>query len=85
MFEHEPQPPDSLLKFLGDLYSTRSTAGLLYTNDAHVLIDIVLRQLTDLSPGDKVRTFPFLEVYLFHEICEHDLISITTPVHKILV
>lgn len=56
MFEHEPQPPDSLLKFLCDLFSKRSTSGLLYTNDARVLIDIVLRQLIDLLPGDKIRT-----------------------------
>ena len=54
MFEHQPKPPNSLLKFMSDLYSSRQTSGLLYTNDAHVLIDIVLRQITDLSAHDKV-------------------------------
>ncbi|ELT89621.1 hypothetical protein CAPTEDRAFT_130967, partial [Capitella teleta] len=56
MFEHEPRPPNSVLKFLSDLYSTQKTANLLYRNDAMVLIDIVLRQLTDLSAGDGMRT-----------------------------
>lgn len=45
---------NSVLKFAIDIYSQESTAGLLYTNDAKLLIDIVIRQLTDLSPGDKV-------------------------------
>ena len=56
LFDFEPPPQDSLLKFLSDLYSSQHTAGLLYTNDAMVLIDIVLRQLSDLCPGDKVWT-----------------------------
>ena len=54
MFEHKPKPPNSLLKFLSDLYSSQQTSGLLYTNDARVLIDIVLRQITDLSAHDQV-------------------------------
>ncbi len=55
MFEHEPKPANSLLKFLSDIYSSHKTSGLLYTNDARVLIDIILRQLNDLSAGNKVR------------------------------
>ena len=54
MFEHRPKPPNSLLKLLSDLYSSQQTSGLLYTNDARVLIDIVLRQITDLSAYDQV-------------------------------
>ena len=54
MFEHKPKPPNSLLKFMSDLYSSQQTSGLLYTNDARVLIDIVLRQITDLSAHDQV-------------------------------
>jgi len=54
LFEHEPKPPNSVLKLTSDLYSSASTADLLYTNDAKVLIDIVVRQITDLSPGDMV-------------------------------
>ncbi|KAK2182728.1 hypothetical protein NP493_340g03079 [Ridgeia piscesae] len=56
LFEHEPKPPNSVLKLTSDLYSSASTADLLYTNDAKVLIDIVVRQITDLSPGDMMRT-----------------------------
>ena len=54
MFEHEPQPPDSVMKFLQDLYSGPETSNILYTNDAKVLVDIILRHLIDLSPGDIV-------------------------------
>lgn len=55
MFDHEPRPPNSLLKFMSDLYSNPRTSNLLYRNDAMVLIDIVLRQLRDLGAGDGVR------------------------------
>ena len=46
--------PDSLLKMLLDLFSDKLTAGIFYTTDFMVLIDIITRQLSDLSPGDKV-------------------------------
>ena len=55
MFEHEPCPPDAVLKFFSDVYASPDTSDLLYTNDANVLLDIIIRQLTDLPPGDKVR------------------------------
>ena len=54
MFEHEPKPPDSVMKFLQDMYSCPETSSILYTNDAKVLVDIILRHLIDLSPGDPV-------------------------------
>jgi len=54
MFSYQKQSPNSVIKFLSDLYSCRHTANLLYTNDAKVLIDIIVRQLNDLSPGDQV-------------------------------
>ncbi|XP_013393365.1 NCK-interacting protein with SH3 domain-like [Lingula anatina] len=56
MFEHDPKPPHSVLKLFMDIFSQPETAGVLYTNDAKVLIDIVIRQITDLSPGDAMRT-----------------------------
>lgn len=37
------------------MFYREKTASLFYTNDIKVLIDIVVRQLSDLSPGDKVR------------------------------
>ncbi|XP_071083281.1 NCK-interacting protein with SH3 domain-like [Haliotis cracherodii] len=56
MFEHLPEPPHSVIKFMQDLYSFPGTANLLYTNDAMVLIDIIIRQLANLSAGDLTRT-----------------------------
>lgn len=54
IFDHEPAPPHSLLKLFNDLFSQQSTADLFYTNDVKVLIDIVVRNISDLSSGDKV-------------------------------
>lgn len=54
IFEHQPVPPHSVLKLFVDLFSNAQTAALFYTNDTKVLIDIIVRQLADLSPGDSV-------------------------------
>lgn len=58
MFEHQSYPVQSQVKFMIDMFSHPGTASLLYVNDAKVLIDILIRNLTDLQPGDKVRLFP---------------------------
>lgn len=50
----EPCCPNSLTKFLLDVFANRSTSGLFYTTDMMVLIDIVTRQLSDLGPGEEV-------------------------------
>lgn len=55
IFDHEPGPPHSLLKLFIDVFGKEATANLFYTNDTKVLIDIVVRQLSDLSAGDKKR------------------------------
>lgn len=39
---------------LVDLFSIPETTLLFYTNDVKVLIDILVRQLSDLSAGDVV-------------------------------
>lgn len=49
-------PCHSVLKLLKDLFSNTATADLFYTNDVKVLIDIVVRQITDLPPNNKKRT-----------------------------
>ncbi|CAK8698497.1 unnamed protein product [Clavelina lepadiformis] len=50
-------PPHSVVKFLQDIFSRDDTAqSFLYTNDLLVLIDILTRNISDLSPGDKLRT-----------------------------
>lgn len=54
IFRHEPQPPHSVLKFLQDVFSSSTTATIFYHTDMMALIDITVRQIADLSPGDKV-------------------------------
>lgn len=55
IFDHEPAPPHSVLKLFVDLFSDTAAASLFYTNDVKVLIDIIVRQLADLSAGDPRR------------------------------
>ncbi|XP_066247767.1 NCK-interacting protein with SH3 domain isoform X1 [Euwallacea similis] len=55
IFDHEPAPPHSLLKLFKDMFSRQTIADLFYTNDTKVLIDIIVRNIADLSPGDKKR------------------------------
>ncbi|XP_048510850.1 NCK-interacting protein with SH3 domain isoform X3 [Athalia rosae] len=55
IFDHQPAPPHSVLKLFVDLFSNSTTASLFYTNDIKVLIDIIVRQLFDISPGVKKR------------------------------
>ena len=50
----KPLCPDSLTKFALDVFSSGETATMFYTTDLMVLIDIVLRQISDLCPGDEV-------------------------------
>ncbi|CAH0554658.1 unnamed protein product [Brassicogethes aeneus] len=61
IFDHLPAPPHSLLKLFNDLFSKKSTASLFYTNDTKVLIDIIVRNISDLSTGD-VRRRQYLEL-----------------------
>ncbi|XP_011565114.3 NCK-interacting protein with SH3 domain [Plutella xylostella] len=55
IFDHEPEPPHSVLKLVTDVFSRKKTADHFYTNDVKVAIDIVVRQLADLSAGDERR------------------------------
>ncbi|MEQ2159183.1 hypothetical protein GOODEAATRI_020077 [Goodea atripinnis] len=55
MFKHNPPAPHSVLKFLQDVFASRETADIFYRTDMMVMIDIAVRQISDLSPGDKVR------------------------------
>ncbi|CAG4989094.1 unnamed protein product [Parnassius apollo] len=55
IFDHEPAPAHSVLKLVIDLFSRKKTAAHFYTNDVRVTIDIIVRQLADLSPGDTHR------------------------------
>jgi len=51
MFQYPRACPDSVLKFLTDIFSSQDTSEFFYTSDMMILIEIVLRQLVDLSPG----------------------------------
>ncbi|XP_023087563.1 NCK-interacting protein with SH3 domain isoform X4 [Piliocolobus tephrosceles] len=55
IFRHEPQPPHSVLKFLQDVFGSPATAAIFYHTDMMALIDITVRHIADLSPGDKLR------------------------------
>nr|XP_020463391.1 NCK-interacting protein with SH3 domain isoform X2 [Monopterus albus] len=55
MFKHTPPAPHSVLKFLQDVFASRYTADIFYRTDMMVMIDIAVRQISDLSPGDKLR------------------------------
>ncbi|XP_056885387.1 NCK-interacting protein with SH3 domain-like isoform X2 [Takifugu flavidus] len=55
MFNHAPPAPHSVLKFLQDVFASRETADIFYRTDMMVMIDIAVRQISDLSPGDKLR------------------------------
>lgn len=55
MFKHTPPAPHSVLKFLQDVFANQETANIFYRTDMMVMIDIAVRQISDLSPGDKLR------------------------------
>ncbi|XP_030231124.1 NCK-interacting protein with SH3 domain [Gadus morhua] len=55
VFKHTPPAPHSVLKFLQDVFASRESADIFYRTDMMVMIDIAVRQISDLSPGDKVR------------------------------
>ncbi|CAO1398742.1 unnamed protein product [Diamesa tonsa] len=61
VLKHTEPPINSVLKMLVDLFSIPETTTLFYTNDIKVLIDILVRQLSDLSAGDKLRKW-YLEL-----------------------
>lgn len=45
---------NSVLKLFIDIFSRKKAANIFYTTDNKVLIDIVVRQLTDLCAGNPV-------------------------------
>ncbi|XP_066527186.1 NCK-interacting protein with SH3 domain-like [Hoplias malabaricus] len=55
IFKHEPPAPHSVLKFLQDVFASHESADIFYHTDMMVMIDIAVRQISDLSPGDKLR------------------------------
>lgn len=67
VLKHQRQNPiNSVLKLIIDLFSIPETSCLFYCSDAKVLIDILVRQLSDLSAGDQVRNFILITKYAQH-------------------
>ncbi|KAL4630685.1 NCK-interacting protein with SH3 domain isoform X2 [Arapaima gigas] len=55
VFKHAPPAPQAVLKFLQDIFASKNSAHIFYHTDMMVMIDITVRQISDLSPGDKLR------------------------------
>lgn len=64
IFDHEPAPPHSVVKLFNDLFNVQKTADLFYTNDVKVCIDITVRNISDLSAGDKVKLCYIIGLFL---------------------
>lgn len=75
MFQYPRSSPDAVLKFVTDIFSSRDTSEFFYALDMKVLIEIVLRQMADLSPGEGVGLY--LSFYIF--------ISILLIIHHIIL
>uniref|UniRef100_A0A182Q1W2 SH3 domain-containing protein n=1 Tax=Anopheles farauti TaxID=69004 RepID=A0A182Q1W2_9DIPT len=73
--KHTPMNINPVLKMLVDLFSRPETAAIFYTNDNKVLIDILVRQLSDLSAGEPIRKW-----YL--ELCRKILRNTNYPEHQ---
>ncbi|XP_035773983.1 NCK-interacting protein with SH3 domain-like [Anopheles albimanus] len=73
--KHTPVSVNPVLKMLVDLFSRPETASIFYTNDNKVLIDILVRQLSDLSAGEPIRKW-----YL--ELCRKILRNTNYPEHQ---
>ncbi|XP_058444039.1 NCK-interacting protein with SH3 domain [Malaya genurostris] len=86
--KHTPAHTNPVLKMLVDLFSRPETASIFYTNDQNVLIDILVRQLSDLSAGEPIRKW-YLELcrkivrntgYPEHQHRKQDLMKIFTRI-----
>lgn len=60
MFQYPRSSPDAVLKFVTDIFSSRDTSEFFYALDMKVLIEIVLRQMADLSPGEGVGLYLYI-------------------------
>lgn len=76
---HDIDVPNSVLKFMVDLFSNSALIDLFYLNDIKVLLDIVVRQLSDLLPGEKVLSAKFLKTIIC-VICTSILLFISNAV-----
>ncbi|XP_067641873.1 NCK-interacting protein with SH3 domain isoform X2 [Eurosta solidaginis] len=75
VLKHSTESMNSVLKMFIDIFSNPDTAGMFYTNDNKVLIDILVRQLSDLCAGNPMR-----RCYL--ELCRRILRNTNYPEHQ---
>ncbi|PRD20348.1 UNVERIFIED_CONTAM: Nckipsd [Trichonephila clavipes] len=61
ILSHNKGTTNSIMKFMVDMFTFPELIDLFYLNDIKVLLDIIVRQLTDLLPGEKV-------IYFFHYV-----------------
>lgn len=64
-----PQRANAVLKLLIEMLSDPDIARLFYFNDVRVIVDIIIRQLDSLSPGDEVRRTFFSLFYHLYTNC----------------
>ncbi|XP_017963988.1 NCK-interacting protein with SH3 domain [Drosophila navojoa] len=88
LLKHHNEHMNTVLRMFIDIFSHTDTAGMFYTNDIKVLIDIVVRQLSDLDAGSATRPC-YLELcrrilrntnYQDHQHRKHDLMKIFTRI-----
>ncbi|XP_055682090.1 NCK-interacting protein with SH3 domain [Lutzomyia longipalpis] len=88
MLKHTTLAVNSVLKMIVDLFGSPETAALFYSNDNKVLIDILVRQLSDLNPENPLRRW-YLELcrrilrntdYADHTHRKQDLMKIFTRI-----
>ncbi|EDV38499.1 uncharacterized protein Dana_GF19497, isoform A [Drosophila ananassae] len=88
LLKHPNEHMNTVLRMFIDIFSHPDTAGMFYTNDIKVLIDIVVRQLSDLDAGSTTRPC-YLELcrrilrntnYQEHQHRKHDLMKIFTRI-----
>ena len=76
MFDFVQPCPDSVLKFLIDVFSAKETSQMFYTSDLYVLFDIILRQLVDREEKDKVGLAYYFVFFLVFLLYLHILIKL---------
>ena len=76
MFDFVQPCPDSVLKFLIDVFSAKETSQMFYTSDLYVLFDIILRQLVDREEKDKVGLAYYFVSFLVFLLYLHILIKL---------
>ncbi|KAH8421378.1 hypothetical protein KR009_003668 [Drosophila setifemur] len=69
LLKHPNEQMNTVLRMFIDIFSLPDTAGMFYTNDIKVLIDIVVRQLSDLDAGSTVCSCQILTISLGFTMC----------------